>query len=272
MNTLAAILLASTLVYPKTVPKGVKVERDIEYARVGDKALLLDLYVPDKPTAKPMPVVVWIHSGAWAGGSKRGGCPALGLVGKGFAVAAVDYRLTRDKVTWPVFLHDCKAAVRWLRGSAKQYNLDPGHIGAWGSSAGGHLAAMLGLTCGDKNLEGDVGQHLDQSSCVQAVIDWCGATTRASHLAGRDGARPSGNPVDYAHAKAPPILIMHGDADATIPFSDSEALRDALQKAGAPVTFHAIPSAGHDFGNAGEETVRDIVRQCEGFMEKHLRP
>src|SRR5207244_967611 len=98
------------------------------------------------------PVVVWIHGGAWRGGNKTR-CPAVFLTGKGFAVVSVNYRLSQHAV-FPAQIEDCKAAIRWLRANAKQYQLDPDHIGVWGASAGGHLVALLGTTDRMKELEG----------------------------------------------------------------------------------------------------------------------
>jgi acetyl esterase/lipase len=241
----------SSLVYPRTPPKGVIVLRDVEYAKAGDKRLLLDLYLPERARGKPMPVIIWVHGGAWAGGSKNGGCPALGMVTNGYAVAAVDYRLTRDKVSWPVFLEDCQTAVRWLRDHAQEYNLDPQRFGAWGSSAGGQLTAMLGL-------KGD----------VRAVCDWFGATQYAAKMRGPYSA----NPVDHVSSNAPPFLIQHGDADVTIPVSDSRELHEALRKAGVESTLEIVPGVGHDFKGADDETVRRLIRQAETFFDNHLKP
>src|SRR5262249_24089734 len=138
----------------------------------GHERQKLDLYLPDKADG-PLPVVVWVHGGAWRQGSKNG-CPGVYLAARGFAVASVGCRLSHDAV-FPAQIEDCKAAVRWLRANAKKYTLDPDHVGAWGASAGGHLVALLGTTGGMKDLEGKDGD-LDQSSKVQCVVDWFGPT------------------------------------------------------------------------------------------------
>ena len=127
---------------------------DLEYARVGEKSLLLDLYLPPEGES-PWPVIVWIHGGAWRTGN-RADPPALFLVERGYAVASISYRLSREAI-FPAQIHDCKAAIRWLRARAGEYDLDPARIGVWGASAGGHLAALLGTSGGVERLEGTVG-------------------------------------------------------------------------------------------------------------------
>lgn len=156
---------------PQGLPEGVTVHRDLVYAQVGQRNLPLDLYLPTSD--KPLPVIVWIHGGGWPTGSKGNAGPARPLVGQGYAVADVEYRLSGEAI-FPAQIQDCKAAIRWLRGNAKQYNLDGDHIGVWGSSAGGHLVALLG-TSGDV-AEFDTAAHAEFSSRVQAVCDWFGPT------------------------------------------------------------------------------------------------
>ncbi|GAJ13590.1 unnamed protein product, partial [marine sediment metagenome] len=146
------------------LPTGAKVQRDIVYARVGDRKLLLDLYLPPKSSA-PLPVIVWVHGGGWRGGSKGSGGRALPMLDRGFAVVDVGYRLSGEAV-FPAQVEDCKAAVRWVRANAAKYGLDPDSIGAWGSSAGGHLVAFLG-TAGDVR-EFDTKANAEYSSRVQA--------------------------------------------------------------------------------------------------------
>jgi alpha/beta hydrolase fold len=119
------------------LPEGTKVFRNLEYVQGGHERQKLDLYVPEKADG-PLPVIVWVHGGGWMGGSKEGGGPTLPFVGKGYAVAAINYRLSQH-APFPAQIEDCKAAIRWLRANAKPYNLAPEHIGVWGASADGHL-------------------------------------------------------------------------------------------------------------------------------------
>src|SRR5262245_20643457 len=112
---------------PAWLPAAATVQRDLVYATVDGRKLHLDLYLPAK-AAKPLPVGVWVHGGAWQGGNKNS-VPANDLLEHGFAIAAVQYRLSGQAI-YPAAIQDCKAAVRWLRASAKKYNLDPEHFGA----------------------------------------------------------------------------------------------------------------------------------------------
>jgi acetyl esterase/lipase len=275
----------------RRIPDGVRVLRDLEYARAGSKSLELDLYLPEKASA-PLPVVVWIHGGGWAAGSKSGG-PGVRLVPKGYAVASIDYRLSGEAV-FPAQIEDCKAAVRWLRANAARYSLDPRRFAAWGSSAGGHLVALLGTSGEVKDLEGTLG-NLDQSSRVQAVIDFFGPTdilqmdaqaarnpgviskikhddprSPESRLIGgaikenREKAART-NPIAYVTPDDPPFLIMHGDQDPLVPLEQSRILYEALRAAGVDATFHVVKGGGHGFGGP------EIDRMVENFLEQHLR-
>ncbi len=156
-----------------TLPPGVKALKDLEYGKASGRAMLLDLYLPEKGD-KPVPLIIWIHGGAWMGGSKDGSGPALRFTANGYAVAHIGYRLSQE-AKFPAQIYDCKAAVRWLRANATKYNLDPNKFVAWGSSAGGHLVTLLGTSGGVAELEGN-DNDLKESSRVQAVVDWFGPT------------------------------------------------------------------------------------------------
>src|SRR5262249_44838326 len=153
------------------LPEGTKAHANLEYVPGGHARQRLDLYVPAKADT-PLPVIVWVHGGAWLGGGKGGGGPAVPLVGKGYAVASINYRLSQHAV-FPAQIEDCKAAIRWLRANAKTYNLNPERIGVWGASAGGHLVALLG-TSGDALDREGKGGNADQSSRVQAAVGFFG--------------------------------------------------------------------------------------------------
>ncbi len=238
--------------------------------------LLLDLLQP--AAASPTPLVIWIHGGGWLSGS-RTPLPSQvsALCARGYAVASVDYRLTTTAI-WPAQIQDVRGAVRFLRARAGSYNLDPARFAAWGTSAGGHLAAMLGtaggvptITVGNVtvDLEGTTGGNPGVSSRVQAAIDWYGATdvqrmflyaSSTDHdTAGSAESKLVGGPIQqhpelcatadpitYVSADDPPFLVMHGTVDDLIPFNQSELLVDALRAASVPVTF--VPVAdGHGF-------------------------
>jgi len=240
------------------LPEGVQALRDVEYAKVGATSLLLDIFKPSMATGK-LPLVIWVHGGAWSAGNKEWQpIPALPMTARGYAVATIDYRLSGE-AKWPAQIHDCKAAVRFLRAHAKEYNLDPDRFGVWGSSAGGHLVAMLGTSGDVRELEGDLGNP-GVSSRVQAVCDWFGPTDllvldNANPVKGLLGGPASenvdkakqANPITWISKDAPPFLIMHGDQDKAVSIKQSELLREALRKAGGWVKFVAIPGVGHDF-------------------------
>ena len=135
------------------LPAGVRVLRDIVYARAPEQELKLDLYLPANRPEKPLPLIVWIHGGAWRAGSKDRN-PAARFVAGGYVSASIAYRLSQTAV-FPAQIHDCKAAIRWLRAHAGKYGIDPRRVAVWGSSAGGHLVALLGTSGGVEELEGN---------------------------------------------------------------------------------------------------------------------
>ena len=164
-------LLIALLLGQVKPPDGVTVERNVEYARVGEKSLRMDVYAPDNPKG-PLPAVIYIHGGGWRRGDKsqQTGVP---LVSHGYVVASINHRPSQEAI-FPAQIEDCKAAVRFLRANAKKYSIDAGHIGVWGDSSGGHLSALVGTSGDVKELEGRVGEHLDQSSRVQAACVYYG--------------------------------------------------------------------------------------------------
>ncbi|MEM7455677.1 MAG: alpha/beta hydrolase fold domain-containing protein, partial [Planctomycetota bacterium] len=193
---------------------GVEVIRDIAY--VEDDAHerhKLDIYLPadaasdenesDSASREPRPLVVWVHGGGWRNGDKRG-TPATTLLEHGYVVASINYRLSGHAI-FPAQVHDCKAAIRWLRANAETYNIDPQRIGVWGSSAGGHLVAMLGTSGDDDTMEGQIGVT-GVSSRVQAVCDWFGPTdfTVMNRQAGAQGA------IDHDRSNSPESLLLGG--------------------------------------------------------------
>lgn len=257
------------------LPAGYEAHRDIEYAKVGDKSLKLDVYAPQK-SDKPLPLIVWIHGGAWRAGDKKQ-CPALRFTRAGFVVASVNYRLSQEAI-YPAQIHDCKGAIRWLRANAKKYHIDPDKVAVWGSSAGGHLVALLGTSGDVREMEGDVGGNLTFSSRVQLVCDFFGptdflqmdahalpgarlkhdpATSPESLLVGgaiqknKDKVKKA-NPITYVSKDDPPFLILHGDKDPLVPHHQSEILTEALKKAGVKVTFKTVKGAGHGLGGRKE--------------------
>ncbi len=281
-------------------PGGIRVLTGVPYATLpGSRPLELDLYLPHGDA--PAPVVVFLHGGGWRTGSRHAPGPAFAgqsptpferVAQAGIAVASVDYRLSGEAV-WPAQLHDAKAAVRWLRGRAGELGVDPGRVAAWGESAGGHLAELLGLTAGDAGLEGDVGVT-GPSSAVVAVAAWyapsdvsavasdtgadpADATTREALLLGaaaRDvpEAAAQASPLRHVTAAAPPVLLLHGRADRLFPCVQSERLAEALRAAGADVELHTYEGADHMWlGAAGPDAAADALDLTVAFLRDRLR-
>ena len=172
---------------PPVIPPNVVVQHDVRYGKAGDRPLLLDIIRPKEDSAAPRPVIAFIHGGGWRGGDKAsamGNLLPFAAFGNYFCVS-IEYRLS-GVATWPAQIHDCKAAIRWLKANAKQYNIDPEKIGVWGGSAGGHLVSMLGVSGGAKELEGDCGSP-EQSSRVACVVDFCGPSDFMAIARVKDG-------------------------------------------------------------------------------------
>jgi acetyl esterase/lipase len=269
----------------------VKVEKDIPYAGTTNPRQTLDLLLPVNPKgAKPLPVVVNIHGGAWQSGDKAQGIGAImSLVASGeFAGATIGYRLTNEAI-WPAQAFDCKAAIRWIRANAQKYHLDPDRIGVIGASAGGHLVAILGTSGDVEALEGELGPYKGVSSRVKCVVDEFGPSelaTMMDHPSSTDhkSARApeskliggpvlekldvakAASPVTYVSRDDPPFLIIHGDKDPTVPFNQSERFAKALKDTGVDVLFIKVEGGGHGgFQNP------ELPRRVRQFFDKHLR-
>ena len=265
---------------PPQAPPGVHVFKNLAYVPGGHERQKLDLYVPVDGEG-PFPLIVWIHGGAWKYGSKEGCIPSPWAL-KGYVVASINYRLSQH-ARFPAQIEDCMAAVRWLRAHAKAYKIDRDHVIAWGDSAGGHLASLLG-TAGDA-AEWEPGPPAE-SSRVQAVIDWYGradltrvctdpamAEHSVAHLLGGSGqgvydvARKA-SPIAHVSKDDPPFLIMHGDVDSTVPVQQSEAFAEALKKADVPVILVVLKGVGH----GGDAFMKpDQVRIIDAFLKDQLR-
>jgi len=272
---------------PPSFVKGVKVLRDVEYGRAGGERLLLDLYIPEG-AKKPLPAVVLIHGGGWVGGDKSRTQPAaLFIAGHGYIVASVNYRLA-PRHKYPAQLDDVQRAVRWLRMHAKDFGIDPKRIAAWGSSAGGHLAARLGLRDARDNSDPELSKY---SARVQCVVDLFGPTDlagaaerspRAERILLAFLGRPYGeapelwrdaSPLYHVSPDDAPFYIIHGTEDRLVPVSESEKLAEALRKAGVEVTFVKIEGMGH--GRPLTPRAREAFRRAlEGairFLDRHLK-
>jgi acetyl esterase/lipase len=279
---------------PRAVPAagGVRLLAGVPFAALpGARPLELDLYLP--PDGAPAPVVVFLHGGGWRAGSRHAAGPAYRgadptpferMAQAGIAVASVDYRLSGEAV-WPAQLHDAKAAVRWLRSRAGELGVDVDRIAAWGESAGGHLAELLGLV-GDPALEGEVGVT-GPSSAVSAVAAWyapsdvaavatdlgvdpADPTTREALLLGAAAVEvperaAQASPVNHVSPAAPPFLLLHGRADQLIPVAQSERLAALLPD----VQLHTYDGADHMWLGA-PDAAADAVDRTVAFLRRHL--
>jgi len=276
------------------------VRRAVEYcAPAGYRPLQLDLYTP-VGSATPPPVVLFVHGGGWRLGTRKVFCPTWRhwspdpfhrLVGAGFAVASIDYRLSGEAV-FPAQLHDARAAVRWLRARSGELGIDTDRIVAWGESAGAHLAALVGLTAGRG---GEPDGDPVPAGAVLGVVDWYGpadlttmgsqalpnAVARADAPDSREslllGASPAAaperaraaSPVSYVHPGAPPFHIAHGTEDRFVPAAQSRQLADALRAAGVPVELALIPGSDHMWIDAPDpdailDAAVDFARRTTG--------
>ncbi|MEK6261260.1 MAG: alpha/beta hydrolase [Planctomycetota bacterium] len=277
------------------LPPGVKMERDISYVPNGDEAQKLDLYLPEKPAARPLPLIVHIHGGAWMGGSKFP-CPVVGMVAKGYAVASVEYRFSQ-KAKFPAQIQDCQAAIRWLRANSKPHNIDPERVGVVGGSAGGHLSALVG-TAGGKKAFAPIGGNDEQSDRVQAVCDIFGPANFSTVVQQADDDKNVRNifkfnspsdpysqligvsldadkqktdavsPVHYVSKDSPPMLILHGTHDALVPYAQSEEFAAVLKEKGVEVWLQKLPGSGHGGAAFAKPAV---VALMQNFFDKHLK-
>ncbi len=272
------------------LPESVRIVPDCAYAGNDNPRQSLDLLLPRSvSTATPRPLVVFIHGGGWRNGDKQSGRSLVAryvATGK-YLGATIGYRLS-DEATWPAQIHDCKAAIRWLRAHAGQYGIDPERIGVMGTSAGGHLVAMLGVSGGVKELEGTIGEHLDQLSSVRCVVDMFGPTelltmddypgklvhnspdSPESRLVGgaiqdNKGISRNASPVTHASRNDAPTLIVHGTEDPIVPFNQSERFFKVLQKARVEVDLIPITDGGH-----GGFQNRELEERVDAFFARHL--
>jgi acetyl esterase/lipase len=243
----------------------LKVVRNLVYAEVDDQPLQLDLYLP-AASQKP-PLVVWIHGGGWRAGSRKN--PKMqDLTKHGYALASISYRFT-DKAIFPAQIHDCKAAIRWLRAHAGSYGYNADWIAVAGSSAGGHLALLVGVSADVAELEGKIGNHFDQSSRVQAIIDYFGPsdfvlrgktqperayTEKSGSFALLGGLQTQtlsqererfASPAHYVSADDPPLLVFHGTADQTVLLDQSQRIVSLYHEADLAARLVTLEKAGH---------------------------
>jgi acetyl esterase/lipase len=277
---------------------GVRLHAGITYAATaGYRPLQLDLWAPE--SSSPPALVVWIHGGGWMMGDRRYLPETLRpnqvfdeLLAAGLAVATIDYRLALE-APFPAQLHDAKAAIRYLRSHSTELGIATERIGVWGESAGGHLAALVGLTGHRADLEGGIGV-VGQSSAVDVVVDWYGPADFTTmprmspppHIAAKlepamhtppedslvagldDAARADASPITHVTPDAPPFLLVHGTTDWLVPYDQSEQLHAALTAAGVDSRLVPVEGAEHIF--TGCDDIDAVVQLSVDYLAMTL--
>ena len=266
---------------------GMQLIADLDYSGEGNPRQMLDLYLPENyaQLEKPLPLICWIHGGGWKNGSKSGTGILRTILRSGdFAGASIGYRLS-DEAQWPSQIHDCKAAIRWLKAHAEEYNFDANRIGIAGSSAGGHLVAMLGVSHGVDHLEGEIGEHTAQDAEVACVVDLYGPTellTMSDFDSTMDHNAPEspeslliGGPIQENKEKAndaspikhisdddEPFLIIHGTKDPLVSYQQSTAFEKALEEVGVTAILVTVEGGEHGkgFGTKPSEIAEQFLR------------
>ena len=284
---------------------------DIVYSRLpGFRPLRLDVYKP-KGANKPLPLVIYFHGGGWAGGDPRGAPfsaadgPAWygDLAAHGYVVASATYRFVNE-AKFPAQEQDARAAIRYLRANAAQYGIDPSQVIIMGGSAGGYLATLTALSCGDASLDAPArpgpggatpAPPPPGSECVQGVVDYYPVTdlvslsryanpTGAPYASAQGilgaflGCAPASCPpaavqqadvVGRITPRSPPFLIVHGDADTTVPIGESQKFDAALKAKGVSSTFIVIPGASHTFPQVKDDAIRPYTQQIYAWLDSH---
>jgi len=269
---------------------GVEVRFDQPYAGNRNPKQMVDVYLPKKTRWRQAAPCHRLHSWRWLGQCDRLGyaSEAINIARHGhYAVVAVGYRLTNE-AHWPEQIYDCKAAIRWIRGHARELNLDADHIGVKGSSAGGHLCSLLGTSGDVKEIEGGLGSFTTLSSRVTCVVNQCGPEDFTKALMFDKDKQPiikdpavmgllggtyeekhaeavAASPLTYVTRDDPPFLTIHGTADKRVDFANAGAIHAALQKAGVPSLLIPITGGGH-----GSVYHPETDKRSQQFLDKYL--
>lgn len=293
-------------VHDVNFPNGVKGIGGVVYWQpLGFRPLTLDLYLPPatiKKTSTGFPLVIYIHGGAWMGGDLRRTGPfedfpgvLASLSAKGYVVASIEYRLSGE-AKFPAQIQDVKAAIRFLRHNASKYGINPAKIVTWGTSAGGHLAALAAVSCSADALEpkqpdtpfgpakSDPITSSDVSDCVQGCIAWYGvfdfntiiSQSKEDNTMPRDNARApewqllgcfgkdckseqiaAVSPVSYVDSNDPPMLLIAGDQDRVVPYHQTLEMAEKLKAAGVKHELIVLAGSNHGFMGKDPQQTRD---------------
>ena len=284
-HLIASLLLLSSIQAAElVVPSNVTFTRDIEFANPDNQHLQVDLAQP-KDGQGPFPAVVCIHGGGFRAGKREGYDKLLlTLAQHGYVAITVTYRLA-PAYQFPAAVHDCKAAVRWLRANSAKYHVDPTRIGAMGGSAGGHLAQFLGVTAGVPQFEGE--GNLDQSSAVSCVVNFYGPSdfTKSydksvdakevlplflgGDLSTKRNEHIIASPLYWVTPNAAPTLYLHGTADEYVAYEQATWIVDKLKAATVEAELVGFEGAGHGLKGVPPDKTEGLML---AFFDKHLKP
>lgn len=277
--TFSAMAQEDTTVIKKvTFPEGYEAKLDAIYSEIGGWQGREDVYY--NPTAtKPTPVVFNIHGGGWNKGTKEAQGGYNSYFKMGFAVANIEYRLS-GQATAPAAVEDVRAAILYVVEHAKEFNIDPNKIVVLGGSAGGHLALMAGLLQNDNKFDGaykkvknykivaiidkygitDVGDWANGEKKSKSAIQWLGDKAKDEVFV------KSVSPIFYVTKASPPVFIVHGDADPTVPIQQSINLKSKLDSVGVKNVFTTISGGLH--GKFTKEQNSELSKSIEAFLRE----
>jgi acetyl esterase/lipase len=266
---------------PVDYPEGFKADIDEVYTKVGDWEGRMDLYYQPS-NAKPTPIVINIHGGGWKNGVKESQGGFNSFFRAGISVANIEYRMT-NYATAPAAIEDARCALIFLIQNANRFNIDINKIVVMGGSAGGHLALMTGLLANNRIFDKNCKSGKDIK--VAAIIDKWGITDVWAWANNDYGpsVRKSKSPTDwlgpkkndeafakmvspiwYVNKKAPPILIIHGDADSTVPYVQSQELLEKSKSFGVRSELITVTGGGH--GKFSKEKNTELSKNIIDFI------
>jgi acetyl esterase/lipase len=249
--------------------KSIKVIDDIPYRQGDSNSWKLDMAIPENPDKKPMPAIVIVHGGGWRAGSKQDlvyRSMLLDYANQGYLTVSVGYRLDQE-AAFPACIEDVKCAVRWLRAHAKELNVDPDKIGAFGHSAGAHLVLMLAMSSDNPALEGDGGWN-EYSSKINAVVG--GATPTQIGPQRPNWNKPEWWPIGYISANTVPMLLIQGIVDPIVRVELVDDFVEKMKATGAPdLSYIKIEGGDHDV--AYSDSLRITKPAMDEFFERTLK-
>jgi acetyl esterase/lipase len=276
-----AVAQESPLAWAVRLENEYRIVPNITYLTASNWDAKLDLYVTRTPD-KPLPTMIWIHGGGWTGGTKESASNIPVYLAMGMNVVNVEYRLARVAQA-PAAVEDCRCALRWVIQHAKEYGIEANRIVVAGGSAGGHLALTTGMLPASAGLDrqcpgpdnlrvaaivnwygiADVDELLDGPNMRPYAVTWLGSAPDREQIAKRV------SPLSYVRAGLPPVLSIHGDADPTVPHTQSVRLHKALADAGVANELMTIPGGKHGFECCTPPQRANAYAKIREFLVRH---